>query len=333
MIVRASRQQGFVLAATLWILAIIAIGAAYFAERVERAVELAQRSRFASQTFVDFASTRAEILFRLNTTGFSLHGLGLAPDTSIALDGRAYRGTGQDSVRLQDSRGLLNVNFPDREMVRRLVGFLGVPAERRDALLDTLLDYLDADNLRRLNGAEAAEYARLDLPPPANDWLATPHQLQNIIGWRDEPELWKEQRLLRFVTTSRLIGLNPNTAPAEILAALPGGNPDIARRMLELRRIAPFFAASQLVALTGNPALDSEYFIFFPGNSIRLTQESTALPWAVQSEIFLTPNSDTAPWRVDYHVRTAVASPARHATEIPPLPKRVALPAAGSEAL
>lgn len=328
-----SRQRGFVLAATLWILAIITIGAAYFAERVERSLALAGQSRLVSQASIDFSSTRAEILFRLNTSGFSVYGLGTTPETAIALDNRPYRGVGQGSVRLQDNRGLLNINFPEREMMLRLLGYLGVAAEKRDALIDTLLDYMDADNLRRLNGAEADEYARLNLPPPPNDWLTTPHQLQNIIGWRNESAFWQDQRLLRLVTTSRVLGFNPNTAPSDILALLPGSNPEIARRILELRRLAPFSAAGQIVALTGNPALDSDYLIFFPSNSIRLTQESAQLPWAVQYGIFLTPNGNNGPWRVDYFARTTVTSPIQHGDEISPLPKRVALPAAAAEAL
>lgn len=328
-----SCQKGFVLAATLWVLAIITIGAAYFAERVGRSLEMAHRSQQAAQAYTDFSSTRAEILFRLNTSQFSLYGLGITPDSAIALDNRPYRGVGQDSLRLQDNRGLLNLNFPEPEMVLRLVAYLGVPAEKRHKLLDTLLDYLDADDLRRLNGAEADEYARLGLPRPANDWLTTPQQLQNIIGWRDESGFWKEQKLLRLATTSRVLGLNPNTAPREILAMLPGSNPEIAQRILEMRRLVPFSASRQIGALTGNPALDSDYLIFFPSNSIRFTQESAALPWAVQYEIYLTPNGDNAPWRIDYYARTAVISPSQHANEIPPLPQRVALPAAAAEAL
>lgn len=327
------RQKGFVLAATLWILAIIAIGVSYFAVRVDRSLALAQQARLVSQASIDFASTRAEILFRLNTAGFSRYGLGMTPDAAIVLDDRPYRGAGQDSVRLQDNRGLLNINFPEREMLLRLVGYLGAPADRRDTLIDTLLDYTDADNFRRLNGAEADEYARLNLPPPPNDWLTTPHQLQNIVGWRSEPGFWKERRLLRLVTTGRVHGFNPNTAPREILAILPGSNPEIAGRILELRRLAPFSVAKQIVALTGNAALDSEYLVFFPSNSIRLTQESAQLPWAVQYEIYLTPNGEHAPWRVDYYARTAVVSPAQHADEISSLPERVALPATAAEAL
>jgi hypothetical protein len=43
------------------------------------------------------------------------------------------------------------------------LGVLGVPAEDRDGLIDKLLDYLDADSFRRLNGAEAPEYLEAGL--------------------------------------------------------------------------------------------------------------------------------------------------------------------------
>src|ERR1019366_6193309 len=195
----ANAQRGFVLVATLWILAVITIAASYFAERVSRSIELARQKQETTDQLVEFANTRADILYRLGTIPITINGLGSQP--AIALDDRPYLGSGDDIVRLQDNRGLLNVNFLEQSMMARLLGQLGVPIEKRDAMIDTLLDYTDSDDLRRLNGAEKSEYAALGLPPPPNDWLASPYQLRNIIGWRDQPQLWENERLLQFVTT------------------------------------------------------------------------------------------------------------------------------------
>ncbi len=326
------RQQGFVLAVTLWILAIITIGASYFAERVAGSISLARQSSEATQALLDISNTRAEILFRLGTTHFSIHGLGPARDSAIALDNRPYRGAGRDIVRLQDTRGLINVNFVQPEMLLRLLGQAGVPAEKRDAMLDTLRDYTDTDSLRRLNGAEAVEYQAQGLPVPPNDWLVTPYQLQKIIGWREQALLWKDLRLAEIVTTARVTSFNPNTAPREVLVALPGSSPELADRLIQARALSPFYNNVQMNAVVaGQATLDPETLDFFPADSIRVSFESGKIPWALCYQVTLTPLADHAPWRIDYYIKTGVASPARNANE--PLPVSAALPASANAAL
>ena len=331
-----SRQSGFILVVTLWMLAVITIGAAYFADRVATSVSLAARSQETTEALIELASTRAEILFRLGTVRVSNFGLGQTAQDAIALDNRPYRGSGQDIVRLQDSRGLINVNFVDATMLRRLLGQLGIPAENREALLDTLNDYTDTDDLRRLNGAESAEYRTRNLPPPPNDWLITPWQLQNIIGWREQPALWKDEKLQDVVSTARVLGFNPNTAPRDALAAFPGSSPELADKIIERRTLSPFNDVAELSALTGQTVIEPDNVVFFPGENIRLTLESDKIPWALRYQITLTPFGDSVPWRVDYYLKSGLTHSPPSAnnpaianspnSQPAPLPKRATLP-------
>ena len=324
MIVSGTREHGFVLAITLWILTVITIGAAFFAQRVGASIALAQQSQQTTEAMMDLASTRAEILFRLATTRLSVYGLGPTLQSAIALDDRPYRGTGDDTVRLQDSAGLINVNFVQPEMLLRLLGQMGVPAENRDVLLDTLNDYTDTDDFRRLNGAEAAEYRARGLLPPPNDFLVTPWQLQNIIGWKEQTTLWKDQRLFEIVTTARVLSFNPNTAPREVLATLPGSSLENADSLIRLRTVNPFTRLSQLGSLVDRARMDSDSVFFVPSNTVQLTQESDKIPGALRSQIVLTPQGSRAPWRIDYSLRTSVSSKVPNTNELPPLPSRVA---------
>lgn len=315
------QSRGFVLVATLWILAAITIGAAYFAERVDQSRALAQQTRSIADASVELASTRAEILFRLATTEFSIYGLGLKPEQAIALDDRPYRGTGEDTVSLQDYHGLLNLNFVDKEALFHLLGQFGVPPEKRDPMLDTLLDYIDTDDLRRLNGAEKREYEAQGLAPPANDWLVAPGQLQGILGWREQTRLWRGSRFAQFVTTGLVPGLNLNTAPLEVLASLPGNTGASATLILQSRRLAPCRSAVQFARLTGNPALDN--YTCFPGVSMRVTQRSKKMPWMIQYGVTLTPESTIAPWRIDYYEKSALIALTGEAEKnSPALPER-----------
>jgi len=52
-----SRQGGFVLVLTLWILAIMTVGAAFFASRIESAVDLARQSQLNVRGLIDLADT------------------------------------------------------------------------------------------------------------------------------------------------------------------------------------------------------------------------------------------------------------------------------------
>lgn len=324
-------QGGFVLATTVWLLAAIVIGAAFFAERVQRSRDLARQHRQMAQSLLLTESTRSEVLFRLATTDVSIYGLG-APGEAIALDDRPYRGTGEDSVRLQDERGLLNVNFPQPAMLSQLLGQFGVPPDQRDPLLDALLDYIDPDDFRRLNGAEAKQYEEQGLPRPPNDWLTTPYELRNIIGWRDQPGLWKTPRFLQVVSAARLGVFNPNTAPAEVLASLPGSNLDIAARLIERRAAAPLTSWQPIADLTGFVPLDQESIAWTPADHVRITQKARGLPWMLQFSVSLTPTSAVAPWRIDYYVRSAIDVPLENEKDIASLPQRIARPAAETEA-
>lgn len=315
------KQQGFVLVATLWILAILAIGASHFAQRVERAINLAQQNQASVQTLIDMGDSRAEILFRLATTPMSIHGLGPTPHSAVALDDTPYQASGDVIIRLQDNRGLLNLNSTGDERLYRLFSLLGVPSDRHGRLIDTLRDYTDFDNLKRLNGAEREEYERLGPPPPANQLLITPNETRRIIGWSDVEALWKNDALSRLCTTGTATGLNPNTASWEVLATLPGVTNAIAEEMTRLREQSPLVSTSHIAQLTGR-SLEELLFVImpFPGNSIRITQTSSRVQWGLEYNVSLTPTDERAPWSIDYFQRIqTLPDKDKHAPPLPPL--------------
>jgi type II secretory pathway component PulK len=319
---RAPHQRGFVLVLTLWVLVIVALSVAYFSQRVSDAVALAQQSRLNTQGLIDMAGTRAELLYRMGTTSLTATGLGIG-GAAMALDNRAYRGQGDTLVRLQDTRGLINLNYIDDNRLQRFLGILGIPAERRSRLLDTLHDYIDPDNLRRLNGAEKDDYQALGLPPPANNNLTSPWQAKRIIGWRDAPVLWQANRLPELTTTSMGMGLNPNTAPAEVLATLPSFSADIAQRVIASRQLQPITSTTQLAAIAGVDASQfDDNLSTLPSNTIRITQAILQTPWAIQYNVTLTPNGENAPWLIDVYGRISSTPNVATSPDLPPLPVR-----------
>ncbi|MDT9001250.1 type II secretion system protein GspK [Paucibacter sp. APW11] len=319
---RRAVQQGFVLPMTLWILAAITIAASYFALRVHQALDLARQQQLHVEALLDVSDTRAALLFRLASTPMTVRGLGVGADL-LVLDNRPYR-TDQGYVQLQDARGLLNLATFGDEQMDRLLGSFDIPPPRRSGLTDKLRDYIDADNLKRLNGAEEPEYRSRGLPPPRNAPLLSSEELRAILDWSDEATLWKPGRTVSdFCIIGDDSGINPNTAPAEVLMTLPGMTKELVAWVMERRKIEPVDVAL-LDRLAGTGLIQiPPIVVAFPGSNLRVTQQSDGLNWALRYNVRLTPRGNVSPWQISaFHriERNLVDPRASNHSEIRPLP-------------
>jgi hypothetical protein len=138
-------------------------------------------------------------------------------------------------VRIKGEGGRLNINWlineeqpPRLDMLKRWLELHGLSFEEREALVDCLLDYVDADNVKRLNGGE-------DEPGyvPANRPLQTLDELENVKGV--EPLLrspgWKDELT---IYSSGPIDLS--SAEEAVLRLIPGFGEARIVRYLQLRR-------------------------------------------------------------------------------------------------
>ncbi len=309
----AGRQRGFVLALTIVVLAAVAVAATFIAERVRVALDVARADRDATEFLVAAQSQRAEVLFRSATEPRVRNALG-----AVMLDGRAYRVGDRMWLSLMDARGLLNLNAADAATVQRFVAGFGLPAQQVSALTDVLLDFRDDDDLRRLNGAERDDYVRLGLAPPRNGPFESPTEVQFLPAWRDATALWKDG-------ADDAIGLhgvsqiNPNTASATVLRALPGIDASTAEQLVRQRdaglNIAPL--VMQLTTAAGAGGLYSPVTTV-PSDTLVVTQWAERPGWALRYAVTHTPNSDYGPWRIEYVYR--ISSPrTRGDVPLPPI--------------
>lgn len=321
------KQQGFILVATLWVLVVVTIAAGYFAERVERAIDITKQLQKNTQSALDRSDTRAEVLFRLGTTSLSPYGLGLGTE-AIALDNRLYQGLGNSLIKMQDNRGLININQNDDATLSRLLGILEISSDQRGGMIDTLRDYIDIDNLHRLNGAEAQDYAEQGLAPPANAPLITQWEAKRIMGW-NRPGLWKDNQFISLTTTSKVNGINPNTAPARALIAALGVTNEMAQYIIKRRSTLPFLDANEaLIFIGGAPELYRFSLFVFPSDSIRITQFTQDGRAATQFNVSITADSNDAPWRIDYYMHTNDLLTPAEILQANRLPPRSTLPPA-----
>ncbi len=161
-------------------------------------------------------------------------------------------------VSALDESGKIDINAAASELLKGLFVSAGVTEEDALALVDAVQDWRDNDNLRRLNGAEEAEYRAAGLKyKPANVPFQTIEELQLVLGMK--PEIYR--RIADIITVySRQPGLNVSIASRAALLAIPGASAEqvdgyIAQR--EAARAAkqplpPFAPGARYVGLAYN---------------------------------------------------------------------------------
>jgi len=122
-------------------------------------------------------------------------------------------------VSLLDESAKIDINVGNEILIRGLLRSQGASEEEAAALMDAILDWRDPDTLKRLKGAEEADYAELGLPiKPANAPFQSIEELQLVVGMN--PTLY--QRLAPWITIySRQGGINSQLAAPEVLRAIP----------------------------------------------------------------------------------------------------------------
>ncbi|HEX8899011.1 MAG TPA: hypothetical protein VF751_09955 [Chthoniobacterales bacterium] len=132
---------------------------------------------------------------------------------------------------------IANPNSPYRELLRKYLEVKGIDLNERDHMIDCLLDWIDPDNLVRVNGAEdEAGYK------PTNAPLKTLDEVKRIHGWEDfasQPD-WDADFTLNSTNQGGAQGgvpqIDVNSASRDVLLSLPGFSEPIVDRLLELRR-------------------------------------------------------------------------------------------------
>ena len=309
------REHGYVLLATLGALAVLTAMIGFFAVRVEIMRENTRALRAVAESRIAQAGAYSEAVFRLTTLPRSAQGFGVEAAGGVVADGRPYR-FDAFIVRVQDSRGLVSLNTGNRAVLWRLLVLRGITAGEADRLVDTLEDYLDTDNLVRLNGAEAPTYDALDLPPPANDWLVSTAELGRIVAWREL--IRKRPELRRQFSASLDVFLNPNTGTRELLEALPGATEEGVSRLLAYRRTSALTSAGQLAAITGIVP-DPDLLVFAPSDWLRVETTPVGGGPGFEYNLLLTLANVRKPWQL-LEIRSLAGPPPRASDDQAALP-------------
>jgi general secretion pathway protein K len=165
---------------------------------------------------------------------------------------RVGLGSGEFSYRITDEAGRLSVNGSGVR-IDRLLATLGLDQQQRDIIRDSLEDWRDANEVRRLNGAESDFYLRLAVPYRArNANIQDTAELLQIRGITRELYFGTAERpgLHDLVSAVGLSTVNMNTASAPVLKALGLSDAEVAN-VIETRARAPYIAVPAPLAGRG----------------------------------------------------------------------------------
>ncbi len=308
----SSTQQGYILIMTIAALALLALGGAYIGHQVSTALRLAIAEQTQAEEEKLARDTMARMIYLVATTKRSAIGLG-SDDVALRMDGRWYSAPHGMAVSVKDGRGLVNLATAPRAVLERLLLSYGVPAERTGFLIDALDDYSDSDSLKRLNGAEAEEYARQKMPPPRNQPLLVPAELKRVLGWASEDKLWQEDSILEQTVISEHTGVNPATADWRTLMTSLGLSEMDARAFITARADLNAAGISQLSrpffgAFSGNDLLKLHQPVLYPSATVVITTTKPGSRRAWRLTMTLTPSEHSSPWRVtNFHTVTPIS--------------------------
>jgi general secretion pathway protein K len=231
-------------------------------------------------------------------------------------------GDGIFNVKVTDEESKIPINRATDVQLKRLFGLLGTDPADGDVITDSILDWIDTDDLTRLNGAESDYYESLS--PPYRAKNAPLDRVEELLLIRGvTPELYQgtpatdkdpaKPGLAEVFTTMTSGNINVNTASAIVLEAL--GLDDAQVQAVLSRRDGadgipgtdddlPFHSAAEFFAAVGNldPASQLTAQALVTVNSSFFTVKSTGEVGGVKRTILATlyrkgANVQTVMWR------------------------------------
>ncbi|TAN42733.1 MAG: hypothetical protein EPN25_02370 [Nitrospirae bacterium] len=248
-------DQGIALLLVLWVLMVLMVMALSFTylTRTEALGALSFRQTVERKFLAEAGIERAvmEILYRRLNQGAKV----IQEDREVwRTDGTPYRtetGTGHYSVRIIDEGGKVDINRTPDVILRNLLHNRGLKQEDADMIVDAIMDWRDADDLHRINGAESDYYMSLPNPYKArNADFETLEELLLVKGVTAELLYGGAgtKGLIDLLTINSRTGkVNLNSAPREVLMAVPGMSAEDADAILANRDAQPPLNVTALI--------------------------------------------------------------------------------------
>jgi len=231
---RARHRQGIAIIIVLWVVLVLSllISGFAFTMHVETEVASFARKQLKAESLArsGIEVARMQLILDLQSPtegGFDALDQAWATNEDLYVDHEL--GDGTYNVKVADEEAKIPINSASDVQLKRLLNLLGVDPLDADIIVDSILDWIDADDLTRLNGAESDYYQSLS--PPYSCKNAPLDRIEELLLVRGvTPELFQgsaageedqAQPGLKDVLTTMSSGqVNVNTASATVLRAL-----------------------------------------------------------------------------------------------------------------
>ncbi|MGD0884287.1 MAG: hypothetical protein ABSA46_05300 [Thermodesulfovibrionales bacterium] len=281
-------QSGIALLLVLWVLAILTVLVLSFSfmTRTETNATLSFKTGIQKRFLAEAGLERGimEIFYRIANRnpavipeeGHEVWKVNGTPYTDTTGDG-SYK------VKVIDDSGKLDINAlsdVNLDILRNLLKNVeGVQDEDTvNTIVDSILDWKDSSapglGTHRLNGA-GDDYYR-SLPNPYEAKHANFDTLEELVLVKGvTPEILfgdrEKKGLIEFLaikpnTKPGALMINVNSAPQEVLAAIPGMPPELVANIMALRDTKEIMSLSEIPALMQQPQIVSMYLNPSPGN-------------------------------------------------------------------
>lgn len=316
---RQRSQQGFILAATLWTLAIMFIVVGIFHSYVQQKLQVGMQAKANLQQRLDRHSTGQTLLYLLASSRMTRSGMTFvqqrdeefiseegflitdAVGDELTLDSAVYQGIGTTHFAVQDLAGLVAINVANPLDLSAVIDKYDPNRVVRTQLISRLQDYIDANDLVSLSGAEREDYARQKLPLPTNDYLRSETELFRVMGWGDWLNTHPQVDWQTWFSVRKDSVMNLNTMPKTLLMNYLGLSQELTDQLVLERKANPFRSVADFVVRTNLPMnLNEEKYRFFPSSELRISLWNKGGGQAQVISLQLTPNGLYGPWLVNY---------------------------------
>ncbi len=274
-----SSERGIALLMVLWILTILMVIVLSFAfmARTDVNSTVTYRQGVEDKFLAEGAVQRAimELIYRYANRN---QAMAVEGSEIVRTDGRSYRDEIDGNMydySITDESGKININLMTDAtgiILNNLLVNLGVPKEDADTIVDSVLDWKDADDLHRIHGAEDQYYQSLPVPYKAkNANFDSLEELLFVKGVSEEILFGVGDRpgIINFLTVSTTSAIiNANAAPIEVLAALPDMTREMAERIVEAREPFEIKAMQDIGGIIGGLAGTLTRYVGFADSNV-----------------------------------------------------------------
>ena len=274
-------RSGVVLLLVLWVLTLLTVISGEFCRAMRTETTISRNFRDSTQAYYAAIGGIQMAIHQLlqkqmppdlSTSTPDPESVGTAPWRINAPTPRVIVGSASADIRMYNESGKININLADEKLLRLLVEPLDIQPADKDIIVASILDWRDADDLYRLNGAENDYYQSLEEPYECrNGDFESPEELllvrgvtpemfgdglsqmvtifpgvKNLgetIGWRDKTNLSKG-----LFDYNRI---NINAMSPDLMQRLPGFTDELVDQITAFRQDFDIRSDQQLIDIIG----------------------------------------------------------------------------------